>query len=61
MEVSSQKSDEVSGSKGEKCKFHDVWKSSFFWLIDDSSNNVYLVVSCESLVFLNKSLKHSGD
>jgi hypothetical protein len=25
--VSSQKSDEVSGSKGGKRKFHDVWKS----------------------------------
>ena len=32
-EVSSQKSDEVSGSKGGKRKFHDVWKSNFSWLI----------------------------
>jgi hypothetical protein len=27
-EVSSQKSDEFSGSKGGKRKFHDIWKSS---------------------------------
>jgi hypothetical protein len=27
MEGSSQNSDKVSGSKGGKCKFHDVWKS----------------------------------
>jgi len=81
MEVSSQKSNEVSGSKGGKRKFHDVWKSKFSWLIYDSSNNVNYVVwclqkgrprycwqnrvcyckkkfKCESLVFLNKSLKH---
>ena len=46
MEVSSQKSDEVSGSKGGKCKFHDVWKSKFSWFIYDSSNNVNYVVWC---------------
>jgi hypothetical protein len=27
MEVSSQKSEEVSGSKGGKRKFQDIWKS----------------------------------
>ena len=43
-EVSSQKSDEVSGSKGGKRKFHDVWKSKFSWLIYDSSNNVNYAV-----------------
>jgi hypothetical protein len=72
----------VSGSKSGKCKFHDVWKSKFSWLIYDSSNNVNYVVwclqkgrhrycwqnricyckkklkvKCESLVFLNNSLK----
>jgi hypothetical protein len=30
-EVLSQKSDEVSGSKGGNHKFHDVWKSKFSW------------------------------
>ena len=39
-EVWSQNSDEGSGSKVEMCKFHDVWKSEFLWLIYDSSNNV---------------------
>jgi hypothetical protein len=29
MEVSSQKSEEVSGSKGGKRKFQDIWKSVF--------------------------------
>jgi len=28
-EVSSQKSDEFSGSKDGKCKFQDIWKSAF--------------------------------
>jgi hypothetical protein len=41
-----KKSDEVSGSKGEKRKFHDVWKSKFSWLIYDSSINVNYVVWC---------------
>ena len=45
-EVSSQKSDEVSGSKRGKRKFHDVWKWKFSWLIYDSSNNVNYVVWC---------------
>ena len=48
-EVSSQKSDEVLGSKGGMHKFHDVWKSKFLWLIYviyDSSNNVNYVVWC---------------
>ena len=36
----------VSGSKGGKRKFHNVWKSKFSWLIYDSSNNVNYVVWC---------------
>ena len=40
MEVCSQNSDEVSGSKAEMCKCHDVWKSEFLLLIYDPSNNV---------------------
>ena len=39
-----KKSDEVSGSKGRKCKFNDIWKSKFSWFIYDSSNNVNYVV-----------------
>ena len=41
-EVWSQNSNEGSGFtfKAEMCKFHDVWKSEFLWLIYDSSNNV---------------------
>ena len=31
-EVSSKSTDEVSGSKAEKHKFEDVWKSEFSWL-----------------------------
>ena len=32
-EVSSQNTKEGSGSKAEKRKFQDVWKSEFLWLI----------------------------
>ena len=32
-EVSSQNTNEGSGSKAEKRKFQDVWKSEFLWLI----------------------------
>ena len=76
-----KKSDEVSGSKGGKRKFDDVWKSSFrgslmipittLWLMhcyvcrkagpDIADNTEFATVKkfkCESLVFLNKSLKH---
>jgi hypothetical protein len=33
MEVSSQNTNADSGSKAEKRKFQDVWKSEFLWLI----------------------------
>jgi hypothetical protein len=44
-EVSSQNTNEGSGSKAEKCKFQDVWKSEFLWLIiyDYSSD----IMSCD--------------
>ena len=44
-EVSSQNTNEGSGSKAEKRKFQDVWKSEFLWLIiyDYSSD----VMSCD--------------
>ena len=29
VKYQAKKSDEVSGSKGGKCKFHKVWKSKF--------------------------------
>jgi len=37
-EISIEKTDE--GSKAEKRKFQDVWKSKFSWLIYDSSKDV---------------------
>ena len=39
-EVWNQNRGEGLGSKAEMCKFHDVRKSEFLWLIYDSSNNV---------------------
>jgi len=77
-----QHSDEGSGSKAEKHKFHNVWKLEFLWLPYDSSNNVMYCDICrktgpdiagrtqfvsekkkfkrESLVYHNKSLKHTN-
>ena len=44
-EVSSQNTNESSGSKAEKRKFQDVWKSEFLWLIIyDYSRDV---ISCD--------------
>ena len=48
-ELWSQNSDEGSGSKAEMCKFHDVWKSEFLWLIYDSSNNIMYCDVCRKV------------
>ena len=73
-EVSSQNSDEVSGSKAEKRKYHDIWKSKIpvrmFCIVIFAERQAQILLAkpnlllkkkrfrCESLVFLNKSLKH---
>jgi hypothetical protein len=38
-EVSSQNTNEGSDSKAEKCKFQDVWKSEFLFIIYDYSSD----------------------
>ena len=43
-EVSIKNTDK--GSKAEKCKFQDVWKSKFSWLVYDSSNDVMYCDFC---------------
>ena len=46
-EVSSQNTNEGSGSKAEKCKFQDVWKSEFLWLIIYNYSSTSDVMSCD--------------
>ena len=44
-EVSIENTDK--GSKAEKRKFQDVWKSKFSWLVYDSSNGSNDVMYCD--------------
>jgi hypothetical protein len=50
-EVSSHNTNEGLGSKAEKCKFQDVWKSEFLWLIiydysNSPSGYLYRILTC---------------
>jgi hypothetical protein len=44
LELSVKNTDE--GSKSEKRKFQDIWKSKFSWLVNDSSKDIMYCDFC---------------